>query len=171
MPGSEGVAVDRWEAAWVRIGGMLVIILTTTVLVATPAEADVQKITSWRNCDNKTSGFKHRAKFAAIPQSYGDGTYYIKSKIIWQAQIGSDRWSEYDNSSVESLHIYIDNPNYVFTLSHGDRTTWANAYGRLWRAKVVVKLMKERTGPDATKLKDERFFMKAVFRETGSYCG
>jgi hypothetical protein len=153
-----------------RIAALGALLLPAAVLTAPAAEADVSKDYSWRNCDHRTSGYGHQVKFVRIPQTYGDGTYYIKSKITWQAQIGTDRWSEYDHNDRESTHYFIDNPNFVFKMKHGDSTNWGNAYGRMWRAKVVVRLMKERNGPDATKEKDERFFMKGVFREVAGQC-
>ena len=162
--------MNAWMSAARRVAVLVALVLAAGVLTAPRADADVSKLNSWRNCDNRTSGLTHQMKFSRIPQTYGDGTYYIKSKITWQAQIGSDRWSEYDHNDYESPHYFVDNPEFVFTRKHGDRTTWANAYGRMWRAKVVVKLMKERNGPDAAVEKDERYFMKGVFREVASHC-
>jgi hypothetical protein len=159
-----------WTSALRRIVVVSALVVVAGVLTTPVAQANVDRLYSWRNCDQKTSGYAHQVKIARIPQTYGDGTYYIKSKITWQALIGSDRWREYDHNVRESPHYFIDNPNFEFKLKHGDKTNWQNAYGRFWRAKIVVKLKKERTGPDATKEKDERFFTKNVFKEVGSNC-
>jgi hypothetical protein len=144
-------------------------VLLSLVLVG-PAGADTKKLDSWRNCDNFSSGLKLRAEFQRIPQTYGDGRYYIKSEIKWQRALGTDRWRELDRNPIESPHYFVDNPNFIFRITHGDRTSWLNAYQLQWRAKVTVHLMKERAGPDAKKETFERFFTKAVFREVGSNC-
>jgi hypothetical protein len=159
-----------WKAGARRVTVLGAVLLTTGMLAAPAADADVSKDYSWRNCDHRTSGYGQKIKFVRIPQTYGDGTYYIKSKITWQALIGTDRWAERDHNDRESPHYFIDNPNFEFKMKQGDSTNWGNAYGRMWRAKVVVKLMKERNGPDATKETDERFFMKGVFREVAGHC-
>jgi hypothetical protein len=158
---------------WIlRLGWIAATAVVVSTLPAATGQADVIRLNADRNCDNAKAVFKHRAEFSRIPNTYGDGTYYIKSTIVWQAKIGTDRWRSDDRNTVETLHVYIDNPNFIFKKVHGDKTNWGNEYGRLWRAKVTVKLMKERNGPDAAKETDERFFMKGVFRESGSrQCG
>lgn len=102
--------------------------------------------------------------------SYPPGTYYITSEIRWDLN-KSGSWRNMDHHKVQSPKYKINaNRSYTIRVNNGDRTVWGASYNRWWKAHVIVKLMRVRSGPDKTVLREDRYYSRAHFRELGQDC-
>jgi hypothetical protein len=139
---------------------------------ASPALADDLKVRAhWKSCETLAAGLSFRTEFSPPARYYGEGRYLIKSEIRWDKYTSAGSWRVRDSNTIQTPWLQINNPNYEYGLSHGDRTTWGNLYPNHWRAHVTVKLIKNRPGPKDKRVATvERLFNKGTFRERGSYC-
>lgn len=142
------------------------------LLVAAPAQAGESTTTAkWRNCDTRTAGISVRATFRGPAALYGTGRFMIKKWIKWE-KYDAGRWLERDRSYTETSWLQINNPQYNFVSTAGDRTGWAALYYNHWRANVTIKLVKNRPGPvDKTVDTIQLLPTKGSFREVASNCG
>lgn len=148
-------------------------LLAALVLAFAPAaQAGTSKITTkWRNCDNFTAAIGVRVTFTDPVRYYGKGKYMVKRWIEWEYYKGGT-WREADRRYTESTWRKVTNPNFDWVTTPADRTGWQNLYYSHWRAKVTVKLIKNRPGPRDKKVDEVQIFpMKGSFREIGSNCG
>lgn len=149
-------------------------LLAALVLAFAPAaQAGSSKITAkWRNCDNYQAAIKVRATFNDPARYYGKGRYMVKRWVEWEYYKGNGAWREADRRYTESSWLKVTNLNFDWVTTAADRTNWQNLYYSHWRAKVTVKLIKNRPGPRDKKVDEIQIFpMKGSFREIGSNCG
>lgn len=125
----------------------------------------------WRNCDTFKSAISVRVTFTDPARSYGNGKYMVKRWVEWEYWKGG-KWKEADRHYTESTWQKITNPAYDWVTTPGDRTGWHGLYREHWRAKVTVKLIKNRPGPRDKKVEELQIYpTKGSFREIGSNCG
>jgi hypothetical protein len=144
-----------------------VALLLSSASVSSAGETQI--IAKWRNCDTTKAGLSFRTTFYSPARNYGSGRYLIKSEIRWD-KYRYGMWRASDVSTRQTPWLKIRNPEYHFSLSHGDRTTWgASLFAERWRAHVTVKLIKNRPGPKDKRVETvERFFEKPMFTEVGA---
>ncbi|MET1131831.1 MAG: hypothetical protein ABWX60_00240 [Aeromicrobium sp.] len=148
-------------------------LLAALVLAFAPAaQAGTFRITTrWKNCDTFKAAIAVRTTFSNVAATHGTGKYMVKRWIEWEYYKG-DTWKEADRNYTESSWVKITNTSYDWVTTPGDRTAWHNLYYSHWRAKVTVKLIKNRKGPRDKKVDEVQIFpMKGSFRELGSNCG
>ncbi|MBA4607700.1 MULTISPECIES: hypothetical protein [Aeromicrobium] len=154
---------------------LVVTLLAALILGFAPAaQAGTFRITTrWKSCDTFKSAIAVRVTFKDPAYLYGSGKYMVKRWIEWEVY-KSGMWREEDRYYSESNWVKVTNKNYDWTTTPGDRTGWGNTglYYSHWRAKVTVKLIKNRKGPRDKKVDEVQIFpMKGSFREIGSNCG
>lgn len=148
------------RAFWLPCIAAVALVLSTSA----PANSVVEKQLAWKNCDTTVSALRAKSTYTVLPDLTGAGKYYISIEIRWDLYKGDGAWRVRDSHSGTSLKFTVkQDDTYWFTL--GDRTTWGNAYSKRWRAHVISKLKKVRTGPDRTIQKEDRFYHKGMFAE------
>lgn len=148
-------------------------LLAALVLAFAPAaQAGSWKTTTkWRNCDKQKAAIGVRVTFTDPARYYGTGKYMVKRWIEWEYYKGG-KWREADRYYRESDWVKVTNLSYDWVTTPADRVAWAGLYYSHWRAKVTVKLIKNRPGPRDKKVDEIQIFpMKGSFREIGSNCG
>jgi hypothetical protein len=148
-------------------------LLAALVLAFAPAAqaGSHRTTTKWRNCDTYKAAVAVKATFGNVAAIHGKGRYMVKRWIEWEYFKGGT-WKEADRYYSQSSWVKVTNTNYDWITTAGDRTGWQGLYYSHWRAKVTVKLIKNRPGPRDKKVDDIQIFpMKGSFREVGSNCG
>jgi hypothetical protein len=138
--------------------------LCLALVAPATAQGAVQPVVKWRDCATTSSGIQVRSEYTVQPTIEGKGTYYIRVDIRWDLnKLGM--WRRMDNRVVESSKFTVRSEAYTHWFKPGDRTVWYKAYRKPWRAHVISKLMKVRTGPDKTVYTEDRYYSRAVFAE------
>lgn len=157
-----------------RLSGILVPVLAAVVLVVgwgAPANATTQRIYATKNCDTYLARTKVKATFNASAASYGKGKFYVTVDVRWDRSTYAG-WINSAHNKVSSGHYYVG-AGKTLSIYRYDASAWNWGYAgyrRVWRAHIISKLMKERTGPDKTVLREDRYYSQAIFKETATDC-
>ncbi len=129
------------------------------------ASAGPRVIGAHKNCDTTYASLKVKETYTF----HEAGKYYVKVQIRWDYVRGG-KWRSADVYNSESGK-YLRSPGQAIAHTGYDPTKWQGIYPDNWRAHVIFKAMKVRTGPDKTVRTDHSYFNKSAFKEHGSYCG
>ncbi len=152
-----------------RIGilaALIALVAAGLCAVAPAANAgDAKTLSKWKNCETTQSAITVKTTFTDPAAAYGNGRYMVKKWIRWDYLKSGGQWRNGDTAHTETAWLEITNPQYDFVSTIGDKTKWLSLYTSLWRAHVIIKLLKNRPGPkDKVVETVEIWPMKGSFR-------
>lgn len=151
---------------------VLTLLLALALVGATTAStsAAVARISTTKNCDTHVASAQVRASYTVDPKAHGAGPYYITTNLLWERPT-STGFARAESHVVTSPHTSVSATK-TLSITNSDTHTWsAGGYYQGWRAHVISRLWKDRTGTaDLNITTEQKYYARSVFLEKATDC-